>query len=99
MVVDQAVRDPVIALLTHRIAKMFKRLLFGLRRYDAFDIALQIFHGDARRSRAAETMGAIRAYAPDQQPWKAHYKPGLLISGLQGEMVVFLAQNQRHLVR
>jgi hypothetical protein len=27
-------------------------------------------------------MGAIRAIAPDQQPWKAHYKPGSLISGL-----------------
>ena len=44
MVVDKAVSDPIIAMLTHGVAKMVKRLLCRLRRHDAFNISLQIFH-------------------------------------------------------
>ena len=44
MVVDQTVGDPVIAMLTHGVAKMVERLLCRLRRHDPFNISLQIFH-------------------------------------------------------
>ena len=45
------------------------------------------------RLRNAEPMEAIRASvtAPDLRPWKEHYKPRLLISGLPAEMSVIFA--------
>jgi hypothetical protein len=70
MVVDKTAGDPVIPMLAHGIAKIVKSLLRGVRRYDPFNIALQIFRGRGRQSGEAEPMGAIRACvaAPDKQP-------------------------------